>query len=108
MKIACEACAAKYTIGDDKVRGRRVKVRCKGCGTPIVVEGNQNSDSAVPDEPGAARQPLSIPPPDRLPFEQDASNGAAAASTEPWSVNLSDTEQRDMTTDELVAAWRSG
>jgi predicted Zn finger-like uncharacterized protein len=86
MKVSCQACGAKYTIADDKVRGRKVKIRCKSCGTPIVVDGNSEA-------PGAP----------------DASAGAeAGGGGTSWSVNLSDTDQRTMTTDEIVAAWKTG
>ena len=40
MKITCQACAAKYTIADEKVLGKVVKIRCKKCGATIVVNGN--------------------------------------------------------------------
>ena len=46
MKITCQACAAKYTIADDKVLGKIVKIRCKKCGATIVVNGNDPSASA--------------------------------------------------------------
>jgi predicted Zn finger-like uncharacterized protein len=87
MKVSCQACGAKYTIADDKVRGRKVKIRCKSCGTPIVVDGN----SEAPDAPAAA-----------------AGAGAAKGAATSWSVNLSDTDQRTLTTDEIVAGWKAG
>jgi predicted Zn finger-like uncharacterized protein len=93
MKVSCQACGAKYTIADDKVRGRKVKIRCKSCGTPIVVDGQ----SDVPAVAAAGSAP--------------ATAAAPAAATGPsvsWSVNLSDTDQRTMTTEEIVAAWKSG
>jgi predicted Zn finger-like uncharacterized protein len=77
MKIACEACGAKYTIADDKVRGRKVKIRCKGCGTPIVVDGQHGGGSSLSDaETDAALEPAEAPV--------------------IWSVNLSDTDSRTM------------
>ncbi|MEI9949708.1 MAG: zinc-ribbon domain-containing protein [Pseudomonadota bacterium] len=88
MKIACEACGAKYTIADDKVRGRRVKIRCKGCGTPIVVDGQNGGGPNISD------------------VETDAALEAEAPVT--WSVNLSDTDSRTMSTEEIVAAYASG
>jgi predicted Zn finger-like uncharacterized protein len=91
MKVSCQACGAKYTIADDKVRGRKVKIRCKSCGTPIVVDG-QSETPAVP----AGSAPAAAPAP--------ASAGPAIS----WSVNLSDTDQRTMTTAEIVAGWKSG
>ena len=45
MKISCQSCQAKYTIADEKVVGKVVKIRCKKCGATIVVNGNE-SDAA--------------------------------------------------------------
>jgi predicted Zn finger-like uncharacterized protein len=86
MKVSCQACGAKYTIADDKVRGRKVKIRCKSCGTPIVVDGQSEAPEAA--------APASAP----------GAKGAAMS----WSVNLSDTDQRTMTTEEVVAGWKTG
>ncbi len=90
MKIACEACGAKYTIADDKVRGRKVKIRCKGCGTPIVVDGQHGGGgpSIADVEADAALEPADGPV--------------------IWSVNLSDTDSRTMNVDEIVAGYASG
>ena len=32
MTLTCPGCDAKYTITDERLHGRRVKVRCKRCG----------------------------------------------------------------------------
>ncbi|HEX3772950.1 MAG TPA: zinc-ribbon domain-containing protein, partial [Polyangiaceae bacterium] len=88
MKIACEACGAKYTIADDKVRGRKVKIRCKGCGTPIVVDGQQGGGPSIAD------------------VETDAALEPDAPAV--WSVNLSDTDSRTMSVEEIVAGYTSG
>ncbi|MGH1348546.1 MAG: GYF domain-containing protein [Nannocystales bacterium] len=37
MKIECDKCAAKYSIADEKVRGKTFKIRCKKCGNVIIV-----------------------------------------------------------------------
>ncbi|PID38924.1 MAG: hypothetical protein CSA24_00350 [Deltaproteobacteria bacterium] len=39
MKITCDNCAAKYSIADEKVRGKVFKIRCKKCSNIIVVRG---------------------------------------------------------------------
>ena len=39
MKISCPACAAKYSIADEKVQERLAKIRCRKCGTTIVIDG---------------------------------------------------------------------
>lgn len=41
MKINCSNCSARYSIADEKVAGRVVKVRCKKCGDAIVVRGDE-------------------------------------------------------------------
>ncbi|MFO7177565.1 MAG: zinc-ribbon domain-containing protein [Pseudomonadota bacterium] len=92
MKITCESCGAKYTIADDKVVGRKVKIRCKGCGTPIVVDGQKAADAS-----------------DAAAHASNASGNAEGAQRDTeWSVNLSDTDQRTMSTQELVDGWKSG
>jgi predicted Zn finger-like uncharacterized protein len=88
MKIACEACGAKYTIADDKVRGRKVKIRCKGCGTPIVVDGQHGGGANL--------------------SEADADAALDGEAPVVWSVNLSDTDSRTMSVEEIVQGYASG
>ncbi|MEP6655399.1 MAG: GYF domain-containing protein, partial [Myxococcales bacterium] len=42
MKIVCDSCSTKYSISDDKVRGKVFKIRCKKCSHIIVVKGATN------------------------------------------------------------------
>jgi predicted Zn finger-like uncharacterized protein len=37
VKFTCQRCAAKYSIGDDKVKGKILRIRCKRCGFIIEV-----------------------------------------------------------------------
>src|SRR5690242_10652270 len=99
MKVSCQACGAKYTISDDKVRGRKVKIRCKSCGTPIVVDGANPPEGGA--EPAAGAAAVSVPP------AADVSLAPPGGETS-WSVNLSDTDQRTMTTAEIVEGWKNG
>jgi len=46
MKIVCDNCATKYSIADEKVRGKVFKIRCKKCSHIIVVRGNENGAEA--------------------------------------------------------------
>ena len=41
MKIVCDNCATKYSIADEKVRGKVFKIRCKKCSHIIVVKGTE-------------------------------------------------------------------
>jgi predicted Zn finger-like uncharacterized protein len=49
MKIVCDSCGTKYSISDDKVRGKVFKIRCKKCSHIIVVRGtNEVASAAAP------------------------------------------------------------
>lgn len=48
MKIVCDSCSTKYSISDDKVRGKVFKIRCKKCSHIIVVRGT--ADAPAPAE----------------------------------------------------------
>lgn len=95
MKISCQACEAKYTIADEKVRGKVVKIRCKKCGTAIVVKGTELA-SPPADYDDAPTRVL-----DRDELTSQASAGA-------WTLNVSEGDQRVATTAELIELYRSG
>src|SRR5579885_3061950 len=48
MKIVCDNCATKYSIADEKVRGKVFKIRCKKCSHIIVVRGNEGAAAGGP------------------------------------------------------------
>ena len=39
MNVTCPSCPAKYVVPDAKIRGRRLRMVCKHCGRPFVVDG---------------------------------------------------------------------
>jgi predicted Zn finger-like uncharacterized protein len=47
MKIICDSCGTKYSISDDKVRGKVFKIRCKKCSHIIVVRGGEETAEAT-------------------------------------------------------------
>jgi predicted Zn finger-like uncharacterized protein len=51
MKIVCDSCSTKYSISDDKVRGKVFKIRCKKCSHIIVVKGTTEEGNAVSEAP---------------------------------------------------------
>lgn len=87
MKISCQSCQAKYTIADEKVLGKIVKIRCKKCSATIVINGNE--------APSAAAGPAVY-------------DYTAQGSAEQWTVNVADGDQRTMTSVELIDAYKSG
>lgn len=89
MKISCQSCQAKYTIADEKVLGKVVKIRCKKCGATIVINGAE----------GHAQAP------------DDASSGGDMldyGAGDQWTVNVADGDQRTMSTGEIVSEYRNG
>jgi predicted Zn finger-like uncharacterized protein len=85
MKIQCQSCQAKYTIADEKVLGKVVKIRCKKCSSTIVINGNEHA----PEAGGEAHD-------------------YAGGDNEPWTVNVADGDQRTMTVAEIAAEYKSG
>ncbi|HWU90783.1 MAG TPA: GYF domain-containing protein, partial [Kofleriaceae bacterium] len=59
MKFLCDRCQTRYSIGDDRVRGKILKVRCKNCANVITVrEGMPDPDAEpAPATPDAPRRP---------------------------------------------------
>ncbi len=76
MKISCQSCQAKYTIADEKVLGKIVKIRCKKCGATIVINGNEPDSTQAYDAGG--QQPSTTP------RSKAASRGR---STSPMAIN---------------------
>ena len=89
MKITCQSCQAKYTIADEKVLGKIVKIRCKKCSSTIVVNGSDPSGAPAYGASETAGQ-------------------GPAGQDEAWTVNVGDGDQRTMTDAEVVAAYEAG
>src|ERR1700722_16266645 len=107
MKITCQSCQSKYNVADDKVQGKIVKIRCRKCGSTIVVNataGRARNGSAPPPPPTA---------PSTAPMAGDsfglgpAIPGKAGVTGE-WHVSVTDTDQRTMSLEELVTAYNAG
>ncbi|WP_437505166.1 zinc-ribbon domain-containing protein [Sorangium sp. So ce1099] len=104
MKITCESCQAKYTIADEKVVGKTVKIKCKKCNHAMVVHG---ANEAAP-APGSL-QDATVGQQGDLSDDADAGGApAAGASPDTWTVNVAEGDERTMTTAELVAAYGRG
>jgi predicted Zn finger-like uncharacterized protein len=56
MKFLCPSCKAKYQIGDEKVAGRSVRMKCRKCGYVIQVSSVAGLGDALPgSEPPPAQ-----------------------------------------------------
>lgn len=56
MKFHCDSCNARYSIPDERVRGKVLKVRCKSCSAIITVR-----EDAEPEAPESAAQAPGAP-----------------------------------------------
>ncbi len=48
MKFSCKKCRTQYSIADEKVRGKVIKVRCKRCQQLIIVREPDDGPAAEP------------------------------------------------------------
>ncbi len=57
MKFYCDNCHAKYSISDEKVRGKVLKVRCKKCSNVITVREPRAPEAKAPQKKAPPRPP---------------------------------------------------
>ena len=95
MKVSCPSCDAKYSIADDKVVGKKIKVRCKTCGTQILVDGTLPQATVTEEGGDHPSHPASSEP---------SNPEVGQSDVDSWTVNLSETEERTMTTQQVVDA----
>jgi predicted Zn finger-like uncharacterized protein len=95
VKISCPACAAKYSIADEKVSDRLAKIRCRKCNATIVIDGKANPPS-VYTAAGEATTEAS-----------DDAGDSQARGLE-FTVDFGEGDQRTMTVAEIAAAYDAG
>lgn len=60
MLVTCSACSAKFQLPDDKIRGRKARMKCKTCGASIAIDGTSlgaNTSHAAPPPPSRRGPP---------------------------------------------------
>jgi predicted Zn finger-like uncharacterized protein len=93
MKIVCDNCATKYSIADEKVRGKVFKIRCKKCSHIIVVKGTEGGavEAGAPAEAPAAEAPAE-----------------AAGGADGWHVVINGEQVGPLQPAEVRAKFRAG
>lgn len=100
MNFACHQCERRYTIADEKVRGRTLKVRCKSCQAIIDVRG-----APEPEEESTralSREDLEL----LRAAEREAAAPAAAPAV--WFIMVRGAQQGPLTQAELDEARARG
>ena len=114
MNVTCTGCPAKYAVPDEKVRGKKVRITCKHCGTNIVVDGSAlGADQSVQPKPPAEPAPKAATAglPDTATAVIAAAPTKAAAEAAPeatFVVGFLDDRQEPHTLSEIVEMYRSG
>jgi predicted Zn finger-like uncharacterized protein len=112
MKFVCERCHTRYSIADDKVRQKILKIRCKTCENVITVR-DPGSSAIQP----AVSAPHSQPPPAPAPSRAPAPPMATARE---WFVAINGQQEGPVTrgeaakrisealSDDEVYIWKEG
>lgn len=113
MKFSCDRCATRYSIGDDKVRGKILKIRCKTCGNIVVVReatgAVQATAGAVASAGAAAPQPApSALAPPRHSQEPRAQPPAQQRATVGWYVAIKGKQHGPAKKEDVARLLREG
>lgn len=92
MKITCQSCQSKYTVSDEKVQGKTVKIKCRKCGATILV--NSSGVTHGPADPSAVHATA----------DEGGGGGGGGSS---FLVNVGEGDQRSMSLQEIIAAYNS-
>jgi predicted Zn finger-like uncharacterized protein len=113
MKFHCDRCKTRYSIADERVRGKILKIRCKNCSAVITVkEGGQVAAPPTPagaqPKPGA---PAGARPKPAIPSAASRPSGAAkplAGAAKPAAAGPQTSQAMRMGTNAPTPAARPG
>src|SRR5437762_102037 len=108
MNVTCTGCPAKYAVPDEKVRGKKVRITCKHCGTNIIVDGTaEGTTDAVPKPASQAPQPEAHAAKATVETKPQAKS-AAAPSEATFIVGFADDRQETHTISRIVEMYSAG
>jgi predicted Zn finger-like uncharacterized protein len=125
LNFSCDNCQRRYSIADEKVRGKTVKVRCKNCqnvisvqGPPMEVEESTRVVSLADVErireqeramAAAASAPAAEAPAGASPWEDEPTRAAPARpAAAPWFVMVKSKQEGPLDEAGLQALMESG
>jgi predicted Zn finger-like uncharacterized protein len=114
MKIVCDNCATKYSIADEKVRGKVFKIRCKKCSHIIVVRGGADGNVEASRDAGPAAD-AGFPGEDQQTIAAGRGGGtpaagvpAAASSDQVWHLVIDREQVGPLSPSEVRAKFAAG
>ncbi|HWZ87667.1 MAG TPA: zinc-ribbon domain-containing protein [Polyangiaceae bacterium] len=119
MNVTCTGCPAKYSVPDDKVRGKKVRITCKHCGTNIVVDGSAlgasqsvlpqlESEGSAPAAGSAGAAPAAVAAAAPAVKAAEPEPPAAPVTETTWLVGFVDEHQEQHTTSAVVDLYAAG
>ena len=120
MKFSCDRCQTRYSIGDDKVKGKVLKIRCKTCGNIVVVreqlptvQGEASGYTTPQMAAGGGTGSLSSPSPSPSPSAgtntaNRASPGAGQTVEFEWYVAIKGKQHGPAKRDDVARLFRDG
>jgi len=113
MNVTCTGCPAKYSVPDEKVRGKKVRITCKHCGTTLVVDGSalgagRSVGGKVEAAGAAGAVPMVSLGPAIEPTSPVATQPTPPAPELTWLVGFADERQERHTTSAVVDLYASG
>jgi predicted Zn finger-like uncharacterized protein len=106
MKVVCEGCQAKYRLPDDRISGRKLKIRCRRCGGTMVIEGEhgQVSASGALLDPSTPPGGMTLPPP----VEAMQRPSQPVSATPQWHISVDGAESGPYSLAQVVQRLQSG
>jgi predicted Zn finger-like uncharacterized protein len=104
MKFVCDKCNTRYSIADERVHGRVLKIRCKACNNVITVREEHAAPLPEALAPAPQREPASSLEDALNNFQRDEeatrvssmpslNEAAAAGSDDVWYVSFDGTQE---------------
>jgi predicted Zn finger-like uncharacterized protein len=114
MKFSCDRCQTRYSIGDDKVRGKVLKIRCKTCGNIVVVR--EQLPTVQGEASGYAVPQMASAGTGSVPFTGGTGPLLAAASPPPpsqtrdieWFIAIKGKQHGPASADDVARLYRDG
>ena len=105
MKFACERCRTRYSISDEKVRRKVLKIRCKTCGNVMVVREETPGVAATGGNTGVTVSPSTqkVTQPAAPAPQQDEKRAAVE-----WYVAIKGQQFGPMNEDDIVDLFLKG
>jgi predicted Zn finger-like uncharacterized protein len=100
VKFLCDRCKTRYSIGDDRVRGKILKIRCKNCANVITVREGMTDEGGADEGARRGRPTTGAPNPSHTAPVDSGRSGALslafanqmtkppAALEEEWYVSI--------------------